>query len=371
MDNREAFFALLRAGLWEEVNENEHLNKNLFLGLDWGEVQKLAEEQSVLGLVAAGVEKLPARSLPLAEKLTLLGMCQLIEQRNFAMNRFVAELIQTLHEAGINAVLVKGQGVAQCYYRPLLRETGDIDLLLDGSDYSKAKDLLFPLAGTVEKDTGNHLGMYIGSFLVELHGSLKAGLPSRVNSVLDDIKHDLFQGDVRSWINDNKEVFLPGADGDVVYVFVHFLNHFYKGGVGCKQFCDWCRLLWKYQNTFDLTLLLERLHKMKLLSEWKGFAAFAVEYLGMPVGAMPFYDPKPKWKRKARRIKDFIFNTGNLGHNRDTSYYTKYPYLIRKAFSMKRRMGDLMNHALIFPVGSLRFFFTIIGFGVRSVLRGL
>lgn len=26
------------------------------------------------------------------------------------------------------------------------------------------------------------------------------------------------------------QVFLPGADEDVVYVFTHFLGHFYKGG---------------------------------------------------------------------------------------------------------------------------------------------
>lgn len=94
MDNREAFFALLRAGLWVEVNENEHLNKHLFLGLDWGEVQKLAEEQSVVGLVTAGLENLPTCILPLTEKLKFVGMCQLIEQRNQAMNRFVAELMR-------------------------------------------------------------------------------------------------------------------------------------------------------------------------------------------------------------------------------------------------------------------------------------
>lgn len=31
------------------------------------------------------------------------------------MNAFVAELIGRLKDAGINALLVKGQGIAQCY----------------------------------------------------------------------------------------------------------------------------------------------------------------------------------------------------------------------------------------------------------------
>lgn len=41
------------------------------------------------------------------------------------------------------------------------------------------------------------------------------------------------------------------------------------------------------------------------------------------------------------------------------SYHGKYLYVIRKAFSMFRRIGDLLNHARIFPVNSVRFFFGI------------
>ena len=147
-EDKDAFLALVRAGLWEEVNDNE----NLFIGLDWGEVLKLAEEQSVVGLVAAGFERLTAYSLPLTEKLTLLGKCQLIEQRNAAMNSFAAELMQKLHEAGINAVLVKGQGIAQCYAKPQWRSSGDVDLLLDEENYKKAKQLLMPLASETGKE---------------------------------------------------------------------------------------------------------------------------------------------------------------------------------------------------------------------------
>lgn len=52
-----------------------------------------------------------------------------------------------------------------------------------------------------------------------------------------------------------------------------------------------------------------------------------------------------KWSRKAERIKAFVFSVGNLGHNRDMSYYGKYPFLVRKCISMEQRVGDLLNHA--------------------------
>ena len=48
----------------------------------------------------------------------------------------------------------------------------------------------------------------------------------------------------------------------------------------------------------------------------------------------------------------------------------KDPYVIRKCFSMGRRIGDLINHARIVPLDSLRFFPRIMFNGVRSAIRG-
>ncbi len=45
-------------------------------------------------------------------------------------------------------------------------------------------------------------------------------------------------------------------------------------------------------------------------------------------------------------------------------------YVVRKAFSMFRRIGDLINHARIFPLDSLRFFPSMLVNGVRSEVRG-
>mgnify|MGYP007016824113 CR=1 FL=1 len=34
---------------------------------------------------------------------------------------------------------------------------------------------------------------------------------------------------------------------------------------------------------------------MGLMSEWKAFGAYAVEFLGMPVEALPLYSADAKW----------------------------------------------------------------------------
>ena len=40
-----------------------------------------------------------------------------------------------------------------------------------------------------------------------------------------------------------------------------------------------------------------------------------------------------------------------MGHNRDMSYYSKYPYVVRKCISVSRRISDLLHHTMIFPNG--------------------
>lgn len=380
MDNsKRAFFELLKAGLFPVHGEGFMVHDSLFKDVDWEKVFQLAQEQSVQGLLLQGIEVLKVKGIDLSVPKVLLlqwiGEVQVIEQRNKEMNAFIAELIDKLRKADIYALLVKGQGVAQCYENPLWRSSGDVDLLLSADNYEKAKTVLMPIASEVETEYEgiSHLGMTIDEWVVELHGSLRVGLPQRINRVLDDIQEDTFyRGNVRSWSNGQTQIFMLGKENDIVYVFVHFFNHFYKEGVGLRQICDWCRLMWTYRDSLNYELLESRIKRTGLVSEWKAFYALATKYLGMP--EVPFFmfqdSGDPQWERKADRIMEFILKSGNMGHNRDMSHFSKYPYLIRKCVSMGRRIGDLINHARIFPLDSLSFFPRIMFNGVRSAMRG-
>jgi len=337
----------------------------------------LSEEQSVVGLVLAGIEHYNVKP-PQGLLLLWIGEAQILEQRNLAMNKFISGLIEKLRHQDVYTILVKGQGIAQCYERPLWRCCGDVDLFLNEDNYNRAKELLVPIASEVEKEYVRemHLGMTINSFVVELHGTLYSGLTSKIEKGLDEIKRAIFfEGRVRSWMNGNTQVFLPSADEDVVYVFTHILQHFFKEGLGLRQVCDWCRLLWIYRDSLNHGLLEKRIRRAGLMSEWKAFGALAIEHLGFPKDSMPLLDVRSKkedvrWRKKADRIMEFILKSGNMGHNRDMSHFSKYPYLIRKCVSMGRRIGDLINHARIFPLDSLRFFPRIMFNGVRSAIKG-
>ena len=365
--NTLAFFELLRAGLWEKETQ---LSQNK--GVDYAAILKIAEAQSVVGLITDGLEQVKDVKIPQVWTLQFIGAALQIEQRNKAMNVFVEQLTGKLREGDVYALLVKGQGVAQCYERPYWRACGDIDLLLTEENYKRAKEILIPLASTVDPEdkVAKHLALTIESWMVELHGSLHSGLTHRIDCVIDSVQNDVFYGgNVRSWMNGKTQVFLPGVDNDVIFIFTHILQHFFKGGIGLRQVCDWCRLLWTYRESLNNELLASRIRKAGLLTEWKAFAALAVDYLGMPVEAMLLYSPSKKWKRKAKKILDFILETGNFGHNRDKSYHSKYPLVVYKAISFWRNTWDSIRHFMIFPKDATIVWFVRLGDGVRAVLK--
>ena len=136
-NNQNAFFELVRAGLWEK-----EVLLLQFGEINFSDVYSLAEEQSVVGLVAAGIEHVQDVKVPQETALTFVGSTLQLEQRNMAMNSFVESLYGQMQQMGIYSILVKGQGIALCYERPQWRAAGDVDLLLSGSNYDRAKEWL-------------------------------------------------------------------------------------------------------------------------------------------------------------------------------------------------------------------------------------
>lgn len=364
-NNQIAFLKLISAGLWEKDARLLPLGK-----VDYNEVMSLAEEQSVVGLVTAGLEHIVDTSIPKEELLTFIGSTLQIEERNKAMNSFIARLVDKMRKEDIYTLLVKGQGVAQCYERPLWRSAGDVDLYLSNTNYEKAKAFLIPLAQHVEEEDQNkrHQGLTIDGWIVELHGTMHTYISRRINKVNDEVHRDIFfNGNVRSWNDNGVQVFLPSANNDVIIIFNHFINHFYGEGVGLRQICDWCRLLWTYKDSLNHRLLESRIRKAGLMSEWKAFAAFAVNFLGMPEEAMPFYEDKPSMHRKAEKICNLVLETGNFGQNKDESYRRKYSGLTGNFITAWRRFKEFARIAVIFPWNAPRFYMTYLLNRVRAL----
>lgn len=320
-NTRIAFLELVKAGLWGNENPDTRIDGTT----DWQEVYRLATEQSVLGLILDGLEHSDVKP-PQVLLLQWIGEVQMIEQRNKAMNQFVAELVEKMRAADIYAILVKGQGVAQCYEKPLWRPSGDVDLLLSKVNYKKAKELLLPLSSSNKNEErySQHLGMCIGQWYIEIHGSLRTGLSARVDKEVDAAQDSVYiGGNVRSWDNNGTLVSLPAPTEDVFLVFTHFIKHFYKEGMSLRQVCDWCRLLWSYRESLNYGNLEIWINKAGLMKEWKTFYNLASRYLGMPDLDSRLMAHDSRFDKKAEKLVKFILGGYSGNKFKDTLHIAK------------------------------------------------
>lgn len=366
-NNTEVFFALMRAGLWEKEAHLSHYNT-----IDYSAIMQMAEEQSVVGLVTAGLEQVNDLKVPQTWTLQFIGITLQVEQRNKAMNLFMEGLIGDFFKNGIYTLLVKGQGVAQCYERPFWRASGDIDLFLTADNYLKAKAYLRSKGSLLSHETEKNKKrlnseFQLGEWLVELHGTQHANLSKSMDREIDAIQDDVFaNGKVRVWRNGKTDVHLPAATEDVMFVFAHILQHLFLGGIGLRQVCDWCRVLWTYRESVDIKTLELYLKKMGVMTEWKVFGCIAVDMLGMPHEAMPFYDSR--FKKKSLRLLNYIMKVGNFGHNKDYSYLQTYSGVKRKIITFWKQMVDSMRLSRVFPVDAIRFFGRFVITAVKDII---
>ena len=366
-NNIDAFFALLRSGLWEK-----DVLLSQYEPIDYKEVHRLAQEQSVVGLVAAGLEHVSDIKIPKDVALLFAGEALLLEHRNVAMNNFIGRLVDKLEEVHVFPLIVKGQGIAQCYERPLWRACGDVDFLLDDSNFFKAQKYLLAVCSSSEpllKDE-MHQEFVIDSWVVEIHGNMPTFFSKKTDAILEQIHNEAISNNkIKKWFNSGTIINLLNPDADVLFVFTHFLKHFFRGGIGLRQICDWCRLLWTNKEVINSSLLEKRLKAMGLMTEWKAFASLAVNELGCPLDCIPLYSNELRWTRKSAKIMDFILRTGNFGHNRDTSYYYKYPFIVTKVISFYWRFADNFRYLLIFPLDSVRVTIWMFRHGLSDLKR--
>lgn len=369
INNNEKFLSLVRAGLWEQ---DTHL---LAYGLiDYQEILREAEEQAVVGLVTAGLEHVVDTCVSRKDVLTFISTALQLEQTNKSMNEYIETLVPEFQKQGIEAVLVKGQGIAQCYNRPLWRSSGDVDIVIDKRNYIAAKSFFAKIAECSDIEKKKHQEMMHSAFshkkwLVELHGTLHANLSSKMDALLDEVQEQMFRNEeFRKWSNGATTIMLPSPNNDVIFVFSHILQHFFENGIGLRQICDLCRLLWTYRDEIDVSLLKERLRMMGVITEWKAFASLMVRHLGYPEKDMPFYDKS--FDRKGDRILVLVLESGNFGRKSDYSYTKNYSTVIRKTITVARQFRKAISKTAIFPCDSVRFFLYFTKRGIISAFNG-
>jgi len=361
------FFALLRSGLWNEVPERAPFDG----GTDWEALYRVSFEQTVVPIVTDGLNRLPKELLPeKPDRLDpFLGDMMMTAQRNRVLDSFIPKVFNALR--GIPVVLVKGQSLAQDYPDPERRQPGDIDLLLLPSSYAAAKDILLPKATHVSKEDPEtlHQGMHFYSVEVELHGSISTLMSRKLDRQLASLLKEQFDGRTLPTVTiGGAEIPVPEANFNALYIFVHFLQHYWSGGVGLRQFVDWTTFVSVHKRDIHPVILEQKLEELGLLNLWKVFTGFAQEYLGCPAEKLPLAAPPNP--RKNARIWRYFRRCGNFGKNQDRKRKEE-SYLVRKIHSLWRLViVDRLRHFPVFPKEALRYFLGAFGYGLQRLAKG-
>lgn len=100
---------------------------------EWMALYQESEKQSILGVVLDGLERLPEEQRPpRIDLLQWIGLVQAIEQNTIAMAKASSGAVAYFRGKGFACTLLKGSAVGRYYPNPNRRQSGDIDVWLDG-----------------------------------------------------------------------------------------------------------------------------------------------------------------------------------------------------------------------------------------------
>lgn len=336
---------------------------------DWEALYQLAHDQTVVCLASEGIDRLPQSSLPKDETRLdpFVGDTLMTASRNTLLNSFIPKLFQRIE--GTGAVLVKGQSLAPFYPSPMKRQPGDIDLLMMDEGYEEAKKLLLPKASKVEEEVVEilHQGLFYGSIEVELHGRISTGMSRTLDKKLLIIQKRMFARPEKTYVEiGGADIPVPDQNFNALYIFVHFLQHYWSSGLGLRQIVDWALFLKKNHSLIDMPSLKSDLEDLGLMRLWQSFGCFAVRFVGFDRKDIPFYDEK--YSGKGDKILSYLISVGNFGKLHERKDNSDMPVLLRKIDSFRRKVaGDRLRHFGTFPSESLRFFFGAFGYGIKRL----
>ena len=349
MNTREQFFALLRSGLWGSAANPSDFPANT----DWKAIFRLAQQQTVSAIVHDGFSTLPADLHPAPPLLhQWYAYVAKIEQSHELINQRLAEVTMRLQEEGIHSILLKGQGVAEHYRIPNHRHCGDIDLYIGAKEYKRIYKVVQQWGIDPESDFENtkHYHFRFKGVSIEVHHTAQDLNNIFCNRAFQRwTKYHLSADRIRKWAVGETEVWLPPVNFDALYIFSHACQHFFQGGIGVRQFCDWARYLHRFNRDIDREALIQNLATFGLTDVWQQFSPVAVEYLGLPEKEMPLYTPCPP--KKTERIVTHILKDGNFGFNRRVGQASQRPkgYVSGKLYSFRRIQGRLWKLLPLFP----------------------
>lgn len=290
---------------------------------DWCAIYEESVRQTVVGICLAGIEKLPSEQRP-PKKMLLkwIGIAEQIRSKNKCIDKQTATIWKQLKQDGLEAAILKGQGIAQEYGKLAgLRQSGDIDIWVIGG-YQKVCDYVQQTHPTEDVAYHRFHYDYFDDTEVELHHR-----PTLMRNLLDDRKltkwYNSFYADNFDYYED-KGFAVPPVEFNRIFILTHIYRHFLFEGIGLRQVIDYYFVL-KANGGRDKEDIAKILKELRLTSFAEAVMWILQEVLGLDERCLICGINE----KEGRFVLKEIEQTGNFGYE-DSRYRYKHFFKLRR-----------------------------------------
>ena len=210
------------------------------LCVDWAAVLPLAAEQSVPALVACALLHSPDLDCPADLREYLLGAMRTESSVNLIRRQRIMRLLAEMREQGIEARVIKGYAVADCYKYPECRGSADNDLLVDirqedaAIRFLEGKEFKVSIRGS----TSHHSVCQHKKYgMLELHVALYAELIREI--WFRGMRESDFLCEPFIEVNGDGGHFTTlGHTDQLIFLTLHMMKHFVAEGLTLRMMLD-------------------------------------------------------------------------------------------------------------------------------------
>lgn len=255
--SQEQFLMLLKCAL-----KGQHLSTSAELTpQEWEALAALAQQHKVLPMIYEVIRDLPQlQDTVVLARLRQQSRQQIIiqTQKSYAF----LQLFQTLRDAAVTPIVVKGIICRNLYPNPDYRISSDEDLLIPADQFARCHEEMTrhgmrttATATQLAEDYEIPYHSEAGPLYIELHRSLfPAG--SGAYGDFNRFFADVFENAVPEEI-EGVQVFTMEPTDHLFYLICHAFKHFLHSGFGIRQVCDIVLYANAYGNRVDWDVLME------------------------------------------------------------------------------------------------------------------
>ena len=282
--------------------------------IDWNRMISLAEEQTVKHLVAYAIKKAKYLNCPLSVRQALQADLRLAAFANVSQQEAVFAILSELSEQGFSPILLKGYSLAEYYYAPECRISGDVDIWIDPHYEKEACNFFVSKGFSVDARGKNehHSVCYHPTLgCVELHVFLYGRLARDIWFSNMDERTLVVEERVHCDTGAGPYTTLGYTD-NLLFLTLHMMKHFIHSGMSLRMMLDVALFFRASKQLVNVERYWNTLREMRLDYAVQSILWIMISYCGF--SKVDFPGVCEKEPANLQMILDDLENGGALGY---------------------------------------------------------